>query len=105
MRCILSGLLWLFTNRLGLFCELPCKILYLYFFVPRCVQCDTLFPDREGLDTHREQMCHYEFAIDMAGYRDYGDDGDDTDSFITDDDENGFGYSDEGDDEEMERLL
>lgn len=49
-------------------------------------------------------MCHYQFAVDMAGYRDYGDD-DDTDSFITDDDENGFGYSDDGDDEEMERLL
>lgn len=76
----------------------------MFTFVHRCLQCDTLFTNQQGLDCHREQMCHYQFAVDMAGYRDYGDD-DDTDSFITDDDENGFGYSDDGDDEEMERLL
>lgn len=65
-----------------------------------------MFPTRESLDIHREQMCHYEYAIDLAGFRNYrARDDDDTDSFVTDSDENGFGYSDDGDDEEMERLL
>ncbi|CAL8141251.1 unnamed protein product [Orchesella dallaii] len=65
-----------------------------------CLQCDSIFPSREVLEYHREQMCHYDYAIDV-----YEEEGSDSDTFESDDDENGIGDTDDCDDEERERLL
>lgn len=75
----------------------------------RCIQCDSIFPSREVLECHREQMCHYEFAIDMFDVDEQNLD-DEQDFFDSDDDDADYrmGIRDKDEDwleEEMERLL
>lgn len=66
----------------------------------RCLQCDSIFPSREVLEYHREQMCHYDYAIDV-----YEEGAEEDDFFESEDDENGIKDEENCEDEERERLL
>lgn len=42
--------------------------LYLSFcYNYSCLQCDSIFPTRQALDEHREQMDHYDYATNNYG--------------------------------------
>lgn len=61
-----------------------------FLWIFRCLQCDSIFPSRQALDHHREQMDHYDFVSDY---------GSDTTSFESEEDV----YDEDG--EEKDRLL
>jgi hypothetical protein len=67
---------------------------FLFLSLHSCLQCDSIFPSKEALDEHREQMDHYDFVSDYES---------DTTTFESESDEEGL--SDGEDEEDRERLL